>query len=155
MNEPTAHARHPALQDYDNWEEERALIRAGRISHAYTCSPLCRGLRCMETTIEDPHFDFSLGYLWFRLESRNVIKISNSYVQEMVRRAGLRTWMHRKMLEDFPETRMIVTARATEFSLPWLNKMGFKFNGVTDCFELDLVPPQISLIASASPEKRL
>ena len=65
---------------------------------------------------------------WVRWEDkeRTTLMILNSYVPERMRRLGLSTWTFEEMIKRLPSSaRFIVTDKGTEFSEPWLVKMGF------------------------------
>jgi hypothetical protein len=121
--EPTA--KPVGLQDYALWEPARVAIREGKVSYGHSCTSHPSHY---VIELKDAGGEIVYGWLWFRQETGNVISISHCYVIEQVRRCGALTRLHEKLLEWFPETRMIVTARATEMSLPWLVKAGFVFN---------------------------
>ncbi len=65
--------------------------------------------------------------LWLRWEDpqeRTTLKILNCYVPESFRRLGLLTWTFEETCRRL-RCRFVTTERGTEFSLPWLAKMGF------------------------------
>ena len=125
------------MTDASLWETTRKKICEGKIRFDYAKPTSC-DLIAVQAFSEDGSTFY--GSVWFRHETGNVISIQQSYVPEYLRRSGVRTALHRQLLEWYPETRMIVTGRATEFSLPWLKKMGFIFNQDFDRWELAITP---------------
>jgi GNAT superfamily N-acetyltransferase len=138
-------AKQLGLADAEGWAKERERLKAGQY-HVGWCKTSCAGLLQME--LQDVDGTRIYAWCWFRHETGNVIAIHNSYVHEPVRRCGLRTALHKKLLEWYPDTRLIVTGRATELSLPYLKKMGFVFNVQMDRWELVVTPP-----APAKPKR--
>ena len=77
--------------------------------------------------MEALHMDCAcpIGTVWFRFLNRRTLEILHSYVVGQVRRCGLRTRMHQKMLHDHPRVWTVTTDNSTRQSRPWLLKIGF------------------------------
>ncbi len=127
------------MHDAANWGKTREKIKAGQLAFDWGTSS-CAGVHVMEV-MANTKPEFPYGWVWFRFETGNVIAIMQSYVQAELRRCGLRKAMHEHLLESYPNTRMIVTGRATELALPFLKKAGFKFNKDFDRWELLIEKP--------------
>jgi hypothetical protein len=128
----------PGMQT--GWDTTRELIKSGKTKLEFGWSETsCPGCYAIEVKPEKGTTPY--GWVWYRHETGHVISISMSYVPEFLRRCGLRTAMHKELLRWFPNTRMIVTGRATESSAPWLLSQGFVFNQDFDRWELLITPP--------------
>ena len=96
---------------------------------------------------------------WVRWEDkeRTTLMILNSYVPERMRRLVLSTWTFHEMIKRLPPSaQFIVTDKGTEFSEPWLVKIGFvrsKTHGwIYTIKKPMLTPEQIALAEQTSLE---
>lgn len=78
-------------------------------------------------TAEAYHEDcpMPLCVVWFGFVGLNAIQIQNSFTFEYVRRCGLRTFIHRKMLEAYPG-RYILSGAGTKSGQAWMKSVGYK-----------------------------
>ena len=78
-------------------------------------------------TIEAYHCDFvgPVAVVWFLFSARDRIEILNSYVDERLRRCGLRTYIHEAFLRYYPN-RVIVSHSGSKYGLAWMKATGYK-----------------------------
>ncbi len=140
-----------AMQSLESWAPLRESIQNGgtKLTFAQSFSG-CEGVEAIEAKSFAARAPY--GWLWYREDTGRVLAIAQCFVPSYLRRCGIMTAMFKELLRRFPETRQVVTGRATEFSLPWLLKMGFAFNDDFDRWELNIEPPQKE--AKASKKKR-
>lgn len=83
-----------------------------------------------------------IGTVWFRWISESQIDILYSLVRPGVRRCGIRTYLHERLLETWPNAR-ITTNSGTMDGIQWMTKVGFKFNPPGEwVFERKPCPPK-------------
>lgn len=63
--------------------------------------------------------------VWFNFCANDRIQVLNSYVDERLRRCGLRTMVHKQMLEWYPN-RTIVSSHGTKSGQAWMKAVGYK-----------------------------
>lgn len=108
-----------------NWRKTRQQIRAVdtvlKASFGNASIPGC-------ATIEATHVDFPmpLATVWYRATYGH-IEVLNSFVFEFVRRCGLRTFLHRQLIEAYPSALLITTGAGTPDGLRWLKATGFRW----------------------------
>jgi GNAT superfamily N-acetyltransferase len=66
-----------------------------------------------------------VGIIWFRWNTRRTIGIMNIYVLESLRRQGVATWLHNKLVEVISPD-CVYTMSANDMSEPWLTKLGYE-----------------------------
>jgi hypothetical protein len=125
------------MQTVEAWSRSRQSIKDGRVQFGFG-STSCPG--CYSLEIKGVEGIFPWGWIWYRHETGNVLCILQCFVQAEVRRCGALTQMFDELLRTYPETRLVVTGRATEYSVSWLKKRGFKFNRDLDRWELWVAP---------------
>lgn len=78
-------------------------------------------------TIEAYHTDFigPIAVVWYMFSGRDRLEILNSYVDERLRRCGLRTHLHEAFIKFYPE-RVIVSNTGTKTGLAWMKATGYK-----------------------------
>jgi hypothetical protein len=78
-------------------------------------------------TIEFYHRDCPqpLGIVWFWFSGADRLEILNSFVFELVRHCGIRTFLHDRLREHYPE-RDIISQRGTESGEAWMTAAGYK-----------------------------
>lgn len=81
-----------------------------------------------------------IGAVWFRWwgKTNGICEILHSFVHHQFRRRGVRTRMHRAIIQFFPDIRRFTTCIAADRAPEaWLKKMGFKKDDIQG-FTLDL-----------------
>lgn len=106
------------------WVEARELIEKGEVRWDFRESTV-PGTWVIEATVSN--FALPVGQVWFRYVGNHMVDILHSYVLPECRRVGLRTYLHRRILESH-EDHWIMTSQGNSKSLPWLEKMGFSQN---------------------------
>lgn len=106
------------------WPRVAKEVKEGKLNYGFGKSAI-PGL----ATIEAMHVDCfaPLGTVWFRFISENQIDVVYSYVRPGVRRCGVRTYLHNKLLQTYPHAR-ITTNSGTMDGMQWMAKIGFRFN---------------------------
>lgn len=66
-----------------------------------------------------------LCVVYYNFFGNEGIQINNSFTFEYVRRSGLRTLIHEKMLEAYPD-RWILSGAGTESGTAWMKATGYK-----------------------------
>jgi hypothetical protein len=81
-------------------------------------------------SLEVTHQDMSMpiGILWYKWVGNTTLEILYSFIIEDGRRCGVRTFMHKVLIDAYPSANKIITASGNKFSKPWLIKTGFKEN---------------------------
>lgn len=125
------------LVKHEDFSGVRQSIREGNLNFNFSKSS-SPGVFVCEGTISG--WMQPVAFVWFRHKPIDCISIAGSYVNEIVRRCGARTLIHKELLRCFPETRLMVTGSATEFSIGWLKKNGFTFSEKTKRWELEIEP---------------
>lgn len=69
-----------------------------------------------------------LAVVWFNYFGLGGIQILDSFVFEYVRRCGLRTFIHEKMLAICNECELIVSGGGTESGAAWMKSVGYVKN---------------------------
>ncbi len=82
------------------------------------------GSLAIEATFED--HPSPVGTVWFQWVGNETITINESYVPKQFRRCGIRTYLHKKLIESYPTLKELTTGSCTTESRPWLIKQGFK-----------------------------
>ena len=78
------------------------------------------------------HYSFPcpIGTIWFRFLSDNeTIEILNSTTNTHWLRQGVRTFLSKKLLDDYPMCKRFSTGGGTESSTPWMMNFGYKNKG--------------------------
>ena len=131
----------PGMQSEEGWTWLKGQIRSGALPLIFEFSSTCiGGVYVLQATSHLGVLPY--GWLWYRQETGRVLSILECYVPVYLRRCGVLTALLKHLLKDAPETRMVVTGRATEFSRPWLEKQGFVFNTEMDRWELTPAPAE-------------
>lgn len=129
----------PGMQT--RWEKTCEDIKSGKEKIEFGWSESsCVGLYVLEAKGSKRPAPF--GWIWYRFETGNVLSLSMVYTIESVRNCGILGMMHEELLRWYPDMRMIVTGRATEYSVRWLKKRGYVFNKEFDRWELKIDPPK-------------
>lgn len=94
----------------------------------YLVTPGTRASGCLRAEATDPALPYPVGTAWYRLlgSEHQVLESLGSYVVDWARRRGVRTAMHRAILERWPGVRQVVTAAATWEGEAWLRAAGFR-----------------------------
>lgn len=99
------------------------------------------------------HVPLPVGTVWFQWTAKEQISILNSYVPEAYRRLGVRTFLHETLISRYGKNLKIIhTQSGTEFSKPWLVKMGFR---KTKSGEWTLEVPEIKTTHDNRTKSRL
>lgn len=107
----------------DYWKQLKADIRANRkLSFHFGCAAI-PGTFTAEAYHED--CPMPLAVVWFGFFGLKGIQIQNSFTFELVRRAGLRTYIHEKMLAAYP-SRYILSGAGTKSGSAWMKAVGYK-----------------------------
>lgn len=70
---------------------------------------------------------YPIGLVWFRHVGNNkILESLNSFVMDELRRSGIRTKMHRYLIEAYPDVTTFITGNATSSGMKWLKATGFK-----------------------------
>lgn len=106
------------------WPRIRQEIKDGKLFYGYGKTAIPGTV-----TIEATHQDccMPLGIVWYRWISENQIDIVYSYVRPSVRRCGVRTYLHQRLLACYPHARITTNSGTTE-GMQWMSKTGYKFN---------------------------
>ncbi len=82
-----------------------------------------------------------LATVWFRWISAAQIDILYSFVRPGIRRCGIRTYLHERLLQTWPDAR-ITTNSGTLDGIAWMTKVGFKYHPPGEwVFERKPCPP--------------
>lgn len=112
------------LPDPD-WEGVRSDIKANR---HLLCMP-GRAAAPGTLTIELYHLDIPspIGIVWFGFAAnRETIEVFSSWVNEAVRRCGVRSAIHRSMLAYYPTIRRLVSQHGTPDGAAWMSAVGYR-----------------------------
>ena len=80
-------------------------------------------------TIEVMHTDWGtpIGCVWYRqIGANKIIEITQSFIREDCRRCGLRTYLHEKLQEAYPEVTKIITGGGTKEGRKWMLATGYR-----------------------------
>ena len=82
--------------------------------------------RCLIATT--PDMGFPIGTVWYALrDSSTVCEILTSYVEPWARRLGVRTALHRALVQGYPAVETIVTDSAlSKASRKWMKRQGYR-----------------------------
>lgn len=82
--------------------------------------------RCLIATT--PDMGFPIGTVWYSLrESSTVCEILTSYVEPWARRLGVRSALHRSLIDGYPTVKTIFTDSAlSKASRKWMKSKGYK-----------------------------
>lgn len=76
--------------------------------------------------------------VWARWHGNATVEILNSYTIEPYRMHGYRTWLHYEIIKHCENAKWIMTARGRKHSEPWLKKMGFWQDEITNDWMLEI-----------------
>lgn len=114
----------------DRWKWVKDEIHKGNIRIGYS-ETTCPGTYAVEATIGG--LPMPIATVWIRHSGNKTIETLQSYVMAPLRRCGLRTLMHRRMIRDYPSTSKVTTgAGSKEGGKAWLQSTGFKQNAEGD-----------------------
>lgn len=79
-------------------------------------------------TIEAYHRDlpWPVGIVWYNFVGLNALQVLNSFVFENLRRCGVRTYLHERLLSAYPNRDLIITTSGTKSGLAWMKATGYK-----------------------------
>lgn len=105
------------------WERMRADIREEKMFYGFgqTAVP---GL----VTIEALHLSafVPLAFVQYRWIDHRQLDVGYSWVRPEVRGLGLREYLHKMLLQAYPEITTITTNSATRHGAAWMQKAGYK-----------------------------
>ena len=105
------------------WKTIKADIRASRKISMHWGRAAIPGTFTAEAYHED--CPMPLCVVWFGFFGLKGIEILNSFTFEYARRSGLRTYIHKQMLEAYPG-RYILSGAGTKSGEAWMRVTGYK-----------------------------
>ncbi len=82
------------------------------------------GCRTLELCHKD--FPMPLGIIWISFPGRETAYINNSFVDERFRRCGIRSMLHWKPFDYWPNLKRIISGGGTEQGKAWMTAIGYK-----------------------------
>ena len=79
---------------------------------------------------------YPVGMIWFRWRGSYAADILNMYVVADLRRLGIATYLHEKMIACCADLTEIYTQNGNAHSTPWLKAIGFKRRSTGWYFEV-------------------
>lgn len=107
----------------DAWQPTIAAVRAGKIEFRIVETG-CPGTNAIEAIT--PGLPYPIAVVWFRFRNHYAIDIMNSWTFDPLRRLGLRTYLHRRMIECWPSVLEVYSAAATPSGEAWMLAAGYK-----------------------------
>lgn len=105
-------------------EEMARAVAGGRLKYNFGQSSI-PGTFTIEALRE--HVPSPVGVVWYTFTDRcKAIVIQRSYVREPYRRCGIRSFLHRSLIEAYPDVDRVVTDTGTDTGEAWLLAAGFK-----------------------------
>lgn len=115
------------LKKPERWPEERKAIREGRVLIVGVASGV-PGIWTAVAAVDglsQPIGRVDYGFFGFGTK-RPTLNIVNSWVHQDLRRCGLRTLIHQRMLEWYPEVVLIRSDRGTADGAAWMKAVGYR-----------------------------
>jgi hypothetical protein len=111
----------------DPWDRFRDEARRRLTVHFSQCECTPGTFRA-EATV--PSFSAPVGTVWYTWVGNHTLEIGHSFVWEKLRRCGIRTTIHRQMLEWYaPTLRRVITGAGSAEGSRWLRATGFRRDG--------------------------
>lgn len=82
--------------------------------------PGCRTLELCHKDLPMP-----IGIIWISFPGRETAYVNNSYVDERFRRCGIRTMLHWKLFDYWPNLKRVISGGGTESGQAWMRAIGY------------------------------
>lgn len=69
---------------------------------------------------------YPLAAVWYQFVDGRTIQVMNSFVTAGVRRCGLRTFLHEKMIDAYPTVNRIISDSGTREGAAWMKAVGYQ-----------------------------
>ena len=107
-----------------SFEEIREDVQARRKLTYLHGKPGLQGCYAIEAYHDD--MPVPIATVWYAFFGLTGIQTLNSYVWEQLRRCGLRTYLHEKLLAAYPKHTLVISGAGTREGKAWMKSAGFK-----------------------------